>query len=171
MTKATPLYIITVIAVERMHSIVFPLRHKVLLNRVYKIALMLIWTIAGATTAAVTTAALYKSIAVLVISSGLPLIVDFLVNSITVSCYANLWISFRRRNRSKSDISSQPRQSFSCYPFDGFIITWFPTAFAPIACASKWCIIPNDTDIILECGILLALQSLIYLAIYCFRGF
>ena len=170
--KMASLYTIGVIAVERMHAIVFPLRHRVLSNIVYKIAVVFIWSIAAVTT---TTTVLFATgiWEHALLSSGLHITVALSVVFTTVCCYVAIWISFRRRKRHKLGVLSNQDKTLAVtllFVAGGFIITWFPPSlYFSVARVCKSCVKANETTVGFGVVLLLGVQSLINPIIYCFR--
>ena len=171
-TKMASLCTIGAIAVERMHDIIYPIRHRVLRNSVYKITLVFIWSFAAITT----TITLFYVIGIwdnVLISSALRLTFALAVISITVSCYRAIWISFRRRSRQQLGMSTNHEQDKALavtllIVTGAFIIMWLPpTIYGSIALACKKCTKSNE-NIITFGFLLLGIQSLSNPIIYCF---
>ena len=81
-TKMASLFTFGAIAVERMHPIVWPIRHQVVPNGVYRAALVLIWVLA----AFVTTLSLlqWSGYISLIFSETGPLIIVFVMSTVLV---------------------------------------------------------------------------------------
>ena len=168
-TKLVSLYTIAVIAIERMHAIVFPIHHKVLRNSVYKIALVFIWSIAAASTVVMA----IGNLGFVVVSAGLLLTIAVAVLAIIISCYITIWILLRRRNRRLHRISANQDKALAVtllFVAGGFVITWFPpTIYLSINRVCKTCLKLSKTMIGLTLLLVLVSQSLINPIIYCFR--
>ena len=171
-TKLASLFTIVVIAIERMHAIVFPIRHKVLRNRVYKIALVFIWSLAAMSTIFLVFH-ITGNLRYAVVSAGSQLTVAVAVVVIIISCYITIWISLRRRNQRLHRVSANQDKALAVtllFVAGGFVITWFPpTVYVAIARVCKTCLKLNTTTISLTLLLVLGFQSLINPVIYCFR--
>ena len=172
-TKMSTLISTGALAVERMCAIGFPLRHKVLTNRVYKVTLISIWIISAVNTIMVTVywADVWGHI---LMASGGSLFFSTGVVFMMVFCHVIIWILFRQSNR-RHRLPSNPRDKALAitllYVTSAFIITWVPlTLYLSIAHVCKSCVKPTQEERI-SFGILLALgiQSLVNTVIYCFR--
>ena len=98
LSKLASVITLAVIAVQRMHATVRPLRHKVLSSRVFIRTVEIIWISAAIlttfTTLQITGVLKHDSI-----SSILVLTTTIGVIAVIVSCYVIIWISFHRRRR------------------------------------------------------------------------
>lgn len=91
-SKTGSLITLVVIAVERMHAVIWPIRHQGMGNRVYKIALVVIWVLSAALTATVALVeTLFRSLLA-------PMVITTATVTI-VACHLSIWTSFRRRKR------------------------------------------------------------------------
>ncbi|XP_078364449.1 uncharacterized protein LOC144648878 [Oculina patagonica] len=163
--KTTSLFTLGVIAVERMHAVVWPIRHKVMSNRVYKTALVIIWILS-----ALATAAVQLKISIFA-SLLLPIAVAGIIIT-TVACYVCIWISIRLTQRREFAASTKRDKAlaFTLLLVAGaFIVTWgIPIFLLSISRVCKHCYRPSA--IILKCMLLvIALQSLVNPVIYCLR--
>ena len=170
-SKTACLFTLAVIAVERMHAIVWPLRHKVMNNSVYKIALVAIWTLS----AVLTTVDMYrwsvfgethKFVALLV-----PIII-FGVIVTTVACYICIWLTVRRRRQLRLGTAAKQERSLALTLLlvtGIFIVTWaLPMFYMSVSLICKSC---YQVSGLVFRGILLlfGIQSLVNPIIYCFR--
>ena len=170
-SKAACLFTLLAIAVERMHAIVWPLRHKVMNNSVYKIALVAIW-ILSAGVIAVNNYNRGKfgetpKFGVLV----LPITI-FGVTFTTVACYVCIWITVRRRRQRRLSTAAKQDRSLALTLLlvtGVFIVTWaLPMFYMTVSLMCESCY--QISDLGLRCVMLLfALQSLANPIIYCFR--
>lgn len=137
-TKMSTLISTGVLAVERMCAIGFPLRHKVLTNRVYKVTLISIWIISAVNTIMVTLywADVWGHI---LMASGGSLFFSTGVVFMVVFCHVIIWILFRQSNR-RHRLPSNPRDKALAitllYVTSAFIITWVPL-FINCPCLQK----------------------------------
>ena len=169
--KMASLLTLGAIAVERMHAIIWPIRHQVMKNSVYKIALMVIWI----ASAAATTAAMFNLSGSMEIPTFVSLLLPIAISGViitTVACYVCIWISVRRRKRRKLAVSVKREKALAVTLLlvaGAFIVTWaIPMFYLSISRMCKNCNRPSG--IIIKCGLLLfAVQSLINPVIYCFR--
>lgn len=167
--KTTSLFTLGVIAVERMHAIVWPIRHKVMNSSVYKTALVIIWIMSALVTAAVQWGGLRK------ISKFASLLLPIAIAGViftTVACYACIWISVRLRKRREFAASTKRDKALAVTLLlvaGAFIVTWgIPMFCFTISRVCKDCYQPSP--IILKCILLLfEMQSLVNPVIYCFR--
>ena len=170
-SKAACLFTLAVIAGERMHAIVWPLRHKVMNNSVYKIAIVAIWTLS----AGIATVDMYnqgafgenhKFIVLL-----LPITI-FGVTFTTVACYVCIWITVRRRRQRRLSTAAKQDRSLALTLLlvtGIFIVTWtLPMFYISVSLICKSCY--QISGWLFGCVILLfAIQSLVNPIIYCFR--
>lgn len=171
-SKMVSLFTLCVIAVERMHAIVWPIRHRVLPTSLYKTALVLIWVLSAVvTTIIVVNLAGYGALNRSVLNFLLPVAIVGSVNIISV-CYLSIWISVRRRKRRKLDAPIKHEKTLAITLLlvaGAFVVTWaIPALFASISRMCRSCLEPNMT--FQWCMyVLMAVQSVINPVIYCFR--
>ena len=169
--KSATLFTLGVIAVERMHAIIWPIRHQVMNSSVYKTALLAIWISSALVTAAVTLQwsrfwEIEKYVPLL-----LPVIIA-VITFITVACYVSIWITVRcRKQRSLAASAKQDKALAVALLIVGgaFLITWgTPILYLSIARVCKNCYQLSVTAI-RAVMLLFAAQSLVNPVIYCFR--
>ena len=173
LSKLASVITLAVIAVERMHATVRPLRHKLLSSRVFIRTVELIWISAAILTTIITleiTGVLnYDSIASILVPS-----ITFGVIAVIVSSYVIIWISFHRRRRQNlGDLIDQEREKALAVTLllvsGSFMVTWSPPMlYLAITRVCSDCVQPGRTDI----GwvfLLFAIQCLINPIIYCLR--
>ena len=163
--KTASLFTHVVIAVERMHAIIWPIRHKVMNSNVYKTALAIIWIVSAVVTAAVRWGGSSK------ISLLLPVAIIGVFFT-TIACYVCIWISVRRRQRRKFSASIKRDKALAVTLLlvaGAFIVTWgIPVFYMSVSRVCKHCQQPSD--ILIRCILLLfAIQSLVNPVIYCLR--
>ena len=167
--KAANLFTLGVIAVERMHAIVWPIRHKVMSSKVYKISLAITWILSTLVTAAVQWDGLSKtsklgSLVLLVAITG--------VFATTVACYVCIWISVQLRKRGHLAVSTKRDKVLALILLlvsGAFTATWgIPMVCLSIFRACKHCYQPTG-NIVRSVLLFFAVQSLINPVIYCFR--
>ena len=111
LSKLASVLTLAVIAVERMHATVRPLRHKVLSRRVFIITVESIWISA----AILTTLNTLEAAGILkhdLTSSIIVSAITIAVIAIIVSCYVIIWISFQRRRRQNlGDLADQKKET------------------------------------------------------------
>ena len=173
LSKLASVITLAVIAVERMHATVRPLRHKVLSSRLFIRTVELIWISA----AILTTFTTLEITGVLKQHSILSILVPtitILVIAVIVSCYVIIWISFQRRRRQNlGDLIDQEKEKALAVTLllvsGGFMVTWSPPMlYLAITRVCSNCIQPSQTRM----GwvfLLFAIQSLINPIIYCLR--
>lgn len=173
LSKLASILTLAVIAVERMHATVRPLRHKVLSSRVFIITVEFIWISA----AILTTLATLETTGVLkhvFISSVILSTTTIGVIVVVVSCYVIIWISFQRRRRQKLGVlADQEKEKALAVTLllvsGGFMVTWSPPMlYLAITRVCSSCIQPSRKGL----GwvfLVFAIQSLINPIIYCFR--
>ena len=171
--KTASLFTVGVIALERMHAIIWPLRHRVLKNRVYEIALAVIWVLSAVLT---TILMLYQS-GLLDISSyfdlSFPLVITIVTFTI-VACYVSIWISFRRRkHRNRGTVAKQDKAlAVTLLLVAGvFLICWGIPLFYLSISRPKICqnCYQPTTTVFRGARLIFALPSIINPVIYCFR--
>ena len=169
--KTASLFTLGVIAVERMHAIVWPIRHQVLNISVYKTALLVIWILSVVVTAAV---ALQWS-EFWAIGIFAPLLLPIIIGVITlmtVICYVCIWIAVRRRKQRRLAASAKQDKALAVTLLlvgGAFLITWgTPILYLSIV---KVCKNYHELSVTTITGamLLFAVQSLINPVIYCFR--
>ena len=169
--KAASLFTLLVIPVERMHAIIWPIRHQVMKSRVYKTALLVIWILSAVVTAAVTLQESGfwengKYVALL-----LPVVIT-VISLTTVTCYVGIWITVRRRKQRRFAASAKQDKALAVTLLlvgGAFLITWgIPILYLSIARVCKTCYQLSATTI-RGVMLLFAVQSLVNPVIYCFR--
>ena len=98
-TKLTCHITLCLIAIERMHAIVWPLRHKVLGCGVYKTALVLSWILSAAVVATTSILSLYTYNSVF-FEFTLPVLITAGIITMITS-YISIWVSVHRRKKDK----------------------------------------------------------------------
>lgn len=169
--KTASLFTLGVIAVERMHAIIWPIRHQVMNNSVYKTALLVIWILSAVVTAAlqIQWSGLWEMSKF--ISLLLPVVIAG-VSFTIVTCYVSIWISVRRRKRRKLAASAKQDKALAVTLLvvgGAFLVTWgIPILYLSITRVCKSCYQLSGTAIR---GVMLlyAVQSLVNPVIYCFR--
>ena len=169
--KAASLFTLGVIAVERMHAIIWPIRHQVMNSSVYKTALLVIWMLS----VVATTAAALQWSGFWEIEKFAPLLLPFILGGIslmTVTCYVCIWITVRRRKQRRLAPSAKQDKALAVTLLivgGAFLITWgIPILYVSIARVCENCYQVSVTAIT-GAMLLLAVQSLINPVIYCFR--
>ena len=167
--KGANLLTLGVIAVERMHAIVWPIRHKVMNNKVYKISLAIIWILSALATAAVQWDGLRKTSKLGSLLLPVAIIGVFVT---TVACYVCIWISIQLRKRRHIAVSTKRDKALALTLLlvaGAFIATWgIPTVCLSVARACRHCYQPT-AKILRSVLLLFAVQSLVNPVIYCFR--
>lgn len=170
-TKMASLFTFGAIAVERMHAIVWPIRHQVVPNGVYKAALVLIWVLA----AFVTTFSLlqWSGYISFIFSETGPVIIVFVMITVLV-CYISIWICVHCRKRRHPKFGAQVKNdktlALTLLMIAGtFAATWcFPVIYLFISRTCKTCSQPSVA--LLGCiHLIFAAQSILNPIIYCFR--
>ena len=169
--KAACLFTLGVIAVERMHAVVWPLRHKVMSGRVHKIALVGIWILSGIVTAL----ELYNADAFgesVRFVFFLPMTI-FGVISITIVCYVCIWIKVKRRRQSVHGAATRKDKSLvhTLLLITGvFVLMWaLPITYFSASKICDSCYKITYPLLFHLCNALVALQSFLNPIIYCFR--
>ena len=175
-SKMASLLTLSVIAVERMHAIVWPIRHRVLGNSIYKKAIGVIWALSAALTAIVTFNAAGNEIKTSALGVLLPIVMLGVITTI-VACYITIWISVRRSGKQRKLSTSaikQDKQDKSLavtllLVAGAFVVTWvIPKLYLSISRMCTSCYQPTATA--LECmHLVFEAQSVINPIIYCFR--
>ena len=169
--KAASLVTLGVIPVERMHAIIWPIRHQVMNSSVYKTALLVIWILSTLFTAAI----MLQWSGFWEIEKFAPLILPFVIAGIiliTVICYVCIWITVRRRKQRRFAASAKQDKALAVTLLlvgGAFLITWgIPIFYVSIARVCKHC---HQLSVTAIRGVMLlfAVQSLVNPVIYCFR--
>lgn len=173
LSKLASVITLAVIAVERMHATVRPLRHKVLSSRLFIRTVELIWISAAIlttfTTLEITGVVKHDSISSILVPT-----ITILVIAVIVSCYVIIWITFQgRRRQNLGDLIDQEKEKALAVTLllvsGGFMVTWSPPMlYLAITRVCSSCIQPSQTRM----GwvfLLFAIQSLINPIIYCLR--
>ena len=171
--KTVSLFTLGVIAVERMHAIVWPLRHRVLNNRVYKIALAVIWVLS----AVVTTATTFYEIGLLKMTLLYDLLVPLVIITVTIIimvCYVSIWIAVRRRKHHKLGNAHKQDKALAVTLLlvaGAFLVCWgIPLLYF---CISRLKICQNclqpSIKVLRSARLIFAVQSMINPIIYCLR--
>ena len=173
LSKLASVITLAVIAVERMHATVRPLRHKVLSSRLFIRTVELIWILAAIlttfTTLEITGVVKHDSISSILVPT-----ITILVIAVIVSCYVIIWITFQgRRRQNLGDLIDQEKEKALAVTLllvsGGFMVTWSPPMlYLAITRVCSSCIQPSQTRM----GwvfLLFAIQSLINPIIYCLR--
>ena len=169
--KAACLFTLGVIAVERMHAVVWPLRHKVMSGRVHKIALVGIWILSGIVAALelYNTDAFGESVRFVFF---LPITI-FGVISITIVCYVCIWIKVKRRRQSVHGAATRKDKSLvhTLLLITGvFVLMWaLPITYFSASKICDSCYKITYPLLFHLFNALLALQSFLNPIIYCFR--
>ena len=169
--KTASLFTLGMISVERMHAIIWPIRHRVMNSSVYKTALLIIWISSAVVTAVITLQwsefwGIEKFAALL-----LPIIIAG-ISLTTITCYLCIWITVRRRKQRRLGVSSKQDRALAVTLLlvgGAFLITWgTPILYLSITGVCKTCYHLSVTTI---AGLMLlfATQSLVNPVIYCFR--
>jgi len=169
--KAASLFTLGVIPVERMHAIVWPIRHQVMSSSIYKIALSVIWILSAVVTATET----LQWSGFWEIGKFAPLLLPVILTGIsltTVTCYVCIWITVRRRKQRRLAASVKQDKALTVTPLlvgGAFLITWgIPALYLSITRVCKTCYQLSVTTIS-GAMLLFAVQSLINPVIYFFR--
>lgn len=164
-TKTASLLTLGLIALERMHAIVWPFRHRVLRIYVYKAALVFTWTLPAALTA-ILSLKIYN----VRFEAALPATVFFVTIEMAAS-YITLWVFIKRRRPQHDTSTSQDKAlAFTLLLISGaFVVTWvIPVLFISIPRICTTCHQPKGS-VILWLHVAFAFQSVINPVIYCFR--
>lgn len=169
--RTASLFTLGVIPVERMHAIIWPIRHRVMNRSVYKIALLIIWISSAVVTAVV---ALQWSEFWEILKFA-PLLLPMIIAGVsvtTVTCYVCIWMTVRRRKQRRLPTSAKQDKALTVTLLlvgGAFLITWgTPVLYLSIAGVCKSCYqlsVRSITGLML----LFAAQSLVNPFIYCFR--
>lgn len=164
-TKTASLLTLGLIALERMHAIVWPFRHRVLRIYVYKAALVFTWALPAALTA-ILSLKIYN----VRFEAALPATVFFVTIEMAAS-YITLWVFIKRRRPQRDTSTSQDKAlAFILLLISGaFVVTWvIPVLFITIPRICTTCHQPKGS-VILWLQVAFAFQSVINPVIYCFR--
>ena len=164
-TKTASLLTLGLIALERMHAIVWPFRHRVLRIYIYKAALVFAWALSAALTA-IMSLKMYN-----VRFEAVLLATVFFVTIETAASYITLWVFIKRRRPQHDTSTSQDKAlAFTLLLISGaFVVTWvIPVLFISIPRICTTCHQPKGS-VIMWLHIAFAFQSVINPVIYCFR--
>ena len=164
-TKLACLITLCLIAIERMHAIVWPLRHHVLGSGVYKTALVLSW-ILSAVAATTSILSVYKYNSVLI----LPVLISAGIITMITS-YISIWVSVHRRIKDKHNTATNQDKGLAITLLllaGTFVVTWvIPVLYMSISHLCS-CHKPS-LSVTLLTYLAPALESVINPVIYCFR--
>ena len=171
-TKLTCHITLCLIAIERMHAIVWPLRHKVLGCGVYKTALVLSWILSAAIVATTSILSLYTYNSVffeftlpVLITAGRPGIITM------ITSYISIWVSVHRRKKDKHNTATNQDKGLAITLLlvaGTFVVTWvIPVLYMSISHLCS-CYKPS-LSVTLLTYLAPALDSVINPLIYCFR--
>ena len=171
-TKLTCHITLCLIAIERMHAIVWPLRHKVLGCGVYKTALVLSWILSAAIVATTSILSLYTYNSVffeftlpVLITAGRPGIITM------ITSYISIWVSVHRRKKDKHNTATNQDKGLAITLLlvaGTFVVTWvIPVLYISISHLCS-CYKPSLSVTMLT-YLVPALESVINPLIYCFR--
>ena len=124
-TKLTCHITLCLIAIERMHAIVWPLRHKVLGCGVYKTALVLSWILSAAIAATTSFLSLYTYNSVFFEFTLPVLIAAGIITMIT--SYISIWVSVHRRKKDKYNTATNQGKALAITLLlvaGTFVVTW-----------------------------------------------
>ena len=168
-TKLACLITLCLIAIERMHAIVWPLRHQVLGCGVYKTALVLSWILSAAIAATTSIVSVYTYYSVIVEFSLLVLIAAGIITMIT--SYISIWVSVHRRKKDKYNTATNQDKALALTLLlvaGTFVVTWvIPVLYMSISHLCS-CYKPSHSVTLLT-YLAPALDSVINPLIYCFR--
>ena len=164
-TKLACLITLCLIAIERMHAIVWPLRHHVLGFGVYKTALVLSWILSAvAATTSIVSVYTYNSVLILPV-----LIAAGIITVIT--SYISIWVSVHRRKKDKHNTATNQDKGLAITLLlvaGTFVVTWvIPVLYMSISHLCS-CYKPS-LSVTLLTYLAPALDSVINPVIYCFR--
>ena len=168
-TKLACLITLCLIAIERMHAIVWPLRHQVLGCGVYKTALVLSWILSAAIAATTLIVSVYTYNSVIVEFSLLVLIAAGIITMIT--SYISIWVSVHRRKKDKYNTATNQGKALAITLLlvaGTFVVTWvIPVLYMSIShlCSCY----KHSHSVTLLTYLVPALESVINPLIYCFR--
>ena len=162
-----------VIAVERMHAIVWPIRHHVLGNSVYRAVLVLVWVLAAvATTFETLELAVNEEEISMRVFGVFATVLFFGVVTSIAACYISIWVSVRRRKRRKLGAPDKQDKALALTLLlvaGTFVVTWvIPMLYMSISRMCKGCHQVSYT-VMIWLHLVFAVQSVINPVIYCFR--
>ena len=168
-TKLTCHITLCLIAIERMHAIVWPLRHKVLGCGVYKTALVLSWILSAAIAATTSFLSLYTYNSVFLEFTLPVLIAAGIITMIT--SYISIWVSVHRRKKDKHNTATNQDKALALTLLlvaGTFVVTWvIPVLYISISHLCSCC---KPSFLVRMLTYLVpALESVINPLIYCFR--
>ena len=169
-TKLTCHITLCLIAIERMHAIVWPLRHKVLGCGVYKTALVLSWILSAAIVATTSIFSLYTYNSVF-FEFTLPVLITAGIITMITS-YISIWVSsVHRRKKDKYNTATNQDKALAITLLlvaGTFVVTWvIPVLYISISHLCS-CYKPSFSVTMLT-YLVPALESVINPLIYCFR--
>ena len=168
-TKLTCHITLCLIAIERMHAIVWPLRHKVLGCGVYKTALVLSWILSAAIVATTSILSLYTYNSVF-FEFTLPVLITAGIITMITS-YISIWVSVHRRKKDKYNTATNQDKALAITLLlvaGTFVVTWvIPVLYISISHLCS-CYKPSLSVTMLT-YLVPALESVINPLIYCFR--
>ncbi|KAM7449907.1 hypothetical protein ABFA07_002279 [Porites harrisoni] len=167
-TKLACLITLCLIAIERMHAIVWPLRHQVLGCGVYKTALVLSWILSAvAATTSIVSVYSYNSV---LAESILPVLIAAGIITMITS-YISIWVSVHRRKKDKHNTASNQDKGLAITLLlvaGTFVVTFvIPVLYMSISHLCS-CYKPS-LSVTLLTYLAPALESVINPVIYCFR--
>lgn len=165
-TKLACLITLCLIAIERMHAIVWPLRHQVLGCGVYKTALVLSWILSAvAATTSIVSVYSYNSV---LAESILPVLIAAGIITMITS-YISIWVSVHRRKKDKHNTASNQDKGLAITLLlvaGTFVVTFvIPVLYMSISHLCS-CYKPSLS---VTTYLAPALESVINPVIYCFR--
>lgn len=150
------------IAIERMHAIVWPLRHQVLGYGVYKTALVLSWILSAAVAATTFIVSVLEFVLPVLIAAG---IITMLTS------YISIWVSVHRRKKDKHITATNQDKALAITLLlvaGSFVVTWvIPVLYMSISHLCS-CYKPS-LSVTLLAYLAPALDSVINPVIYCFQ--
>lgn len=167
-TKLACLITLCLIAIERMHAIVWPLRHQVLGCGVYKTALVLSWILSAvAATTSIVSVYTYNSV---LAESILPVLIAAGIITMITS-YISIWVSVHRRKKDKHNTATNQDKGLAITLMlvaGTFVVTFvIPVLYMSISHLCS-CYKPS-LPVTLMTYLAPALESVINPIIYCFR--
>ena len=167
-TKLACLITLCLIAIERMHAIVWPLRHQVLGCGIYKAALVLSWILSAvAATTSIVSVYTYNSV---LAESILPVLIAAGIITMFTS-YISIWVSVHRRKKDKHNTASNQDKGLAITLLlvaGTFVVTFvIPVLYMSISHLCS-CYKPS-LSVTLLTYLAPALESVINPVIYCFR--
>ena len=156
-----------------MHAIVWPIRHQVLGNSVYRASLVFVWVLAAVVTTFETLvlAVNEEKISMHVFGVFETVLFFGIVTSIA-ACYISIWFSVRRRKRRKLGAPDDQDKALALTLLliaGTFLATWvIPMLYMSISRMCKGCHQVSFTALI-WLRLIFAVQSVINPVIYCFQ--